>query len=79
MISNGDVLNEKRLQKLYDSGLDGQISLYDGEDQHYKFTELGKKMNLTNEKYVLRARCCEQNFGITLSNRGGCLKMQIIN
>ena len=38
MISNGDVLNEKRLKKLYDSGLDRlQISLYDGEEQHYNF------------------------------------------
>ena len=77
MISNGDVLNEKRLKKLYDSGLDRlQISLYDGEDQHFKFTELGKKMNLTNEKYVLRARYLpeEKNFGITLSNRGGMLE-----
>ena len=33
-------------------------------------------MNLTNEKYVLRARYLpeEQNFGITLSNRGGMLE-----
>ena len=77
MISNGDVLNETRLKKLYDSGLDRlQISLYDGEEQHFKFIELGKKMNLTNAKYVLRARYLpeEQNFGITLSNRGGMLE-----
>jgi len=77
MISNGDVLNETRLKKLYDSGLDRlQISLYDGEEQHFKFIELGKKLNLTNVKYVLRARYLpeEQNFGITLSNRGGMLE-----
>ena len=77
MISNGDVLNEKRLKKLYDSGLDRlQISLYDGEEQHAQYIKLGKKLNLTNEKYVLRARYLppEQNFGITLSNRGGMLQ-----
>ncbi len=77
MISNGDVLNEKRLKKLYDSGLDRlQISLYDGEEQHYSFVKLGKKLNLSNKNYVLRARYLpeEKNFGITLSNRGGMLK-----
>ena len=77
MISNGDVLNEKRLKKLYDSGLDRlQISLYDGEEQHSKFIALGKKLKLSNKKYVLRPRYLPENqdFGITLSNRGGMLK-----
>jgi len=77
MISNGDVLNEKRLKKLYDSGLDRlQISLYDGEEQHRDFIKLGKKLNLKNNQYVLRARYLpeEQDFGITLSNRGGMLE-----
>ncbi len=77
MISNGDVLNIKRLKQLYDSGLDRlQISLYDGEDQHHEFIKLGKKLNLNNKQYVLRARYLpqEQDFGITLSNRGGMLE-----
>lgn len=77
MISNGDVLNEQRLKKLYDSGLDRlQISLYDGKNQHLKFTNLGKKLKLTNNQYVLRPRYLpqDQDFGITLSNRGGMLK-----
>ncbi len=77
MISNGDVLNAKRLKKLYDSGLDRlQISLYDGEKQHLEFIKLGKKLNLKNDRYVLRARYLpeEKNFGITLSNRGGMLE-----
>ena len=73
----GFYLNDKRLKKLYDSGLDRlQISLYDGEDQHREFIKLGKRLNLNNEKYVLRARYLpeEQDFGITLSNRGGMLE-----
>ena len=76
MISNGDVLNEERLKKLYDSGLDRlQISLYDGEEQHYNFVKLGKKLNLSNKKYVWnRYLPEEQDFGITLSNRGGMLE-----
>jgi radical SAM protein with 4Fe4S-binding SPASM domain len=77
MISNGDVLNESRLSKLYESGLDRlQISLYDGEEQHAAYTKLGKKLKLKNDRYVLRARYLpeEKNFGITLSNRGGMLE-----
>ena len=76
IISNGDVLNEKRLKKIYESGLDRlQISLYDGEDQFKKFQQLGKSLNLSEEQYVLRKRYLseEQDFGITLSNRGGML------
>ena len=77
IITNGDVLNEQRLKKIYNSGLDRlQISLYDGIEQHKKFTKLGKKLNLKNNRYILRARYLpeEKNFGITLSNRGGMLK-----
>ncbi len=77
MITNGDVLNGKRLKKIYNSGLDRlQISLYDGIDQHKKFIKLGKKLKLKNNRYILRARYLpeEKNFGITLSNRGGMLK-----
>ena len=77
IITNGDVLNAKRLKKLYDSGLDRlQVSVYDGEEQHLKFVKLGKELNLKNDKYVLRARYLpeEKNFGITLSNRGGMME-----
>ena len=77
IISNGDVLNSKRLKKLYESGLDRiQISLYDGEEQHLEFVELGKSLNLTSNQYVLRPRYLpeEKNFGITLSNRGGMME-----
>ncbi len=77
MITNGDVLNEQRLKKIYNSGLDRlQISLYDGIDQHKKFVKLGEKLNLKNNRYILRARYLpeEKNFGITLGNRGGMLK-----
>ena len=77
MVTNGDVLNEKRLLKLYESGLDKlQVSVYDGLKEFNEFKELGKKLNLTNEQYILRARYLppEQDFGITLSNRAGMLK-----
>ena len=52
-----------------------QVSLYDGEEQHLRFIELGKKLDLNNDQYVLRARYLpkEKDFGITLTNRGGML------
>mgnify|MGYP001335728463 CR=1 FL=1 len=77
IISNGDVLNEVRLKKVYKSGLDRlQISLYDGEEQFEKFQKLGQSLNLSEEQYVLRKRYLpeEQDFGITLSNRAGSMK-----
>jgi len=77
MVTNGDVLNIRRLKKLYKSGLDRlQISVYDGEKEFNEFKRLGKKMNLSDDQYVLRARYLppEQDFGITLSNRAGMLK-----
>ena len=67
----------KKTKNLYEFGLDRlQISLYDGEDQHVKFIALGKKLKLTNKKHVPRPRYLpeSQDFGITLSNRGGMLK-----
>lgn len=77
IVSNGDVLNAERLLKIYDHGLDRMlISLYDGEEQYLKFKKLGEDLNLNDYQYVLRKRYLpeEQDFGITLSNRGGMLK-----
>ena len=80
IITNGDVLNEERLKKLYLSGLDRlQISLYDGEEQYNNFKKLGQKLKLNDIQYALRKRYLpeEQDFGITLSNRGGQLENSI--
>ncbi len=77
IITNGDVLNKARLKKIFVSGLDRmQISLYDGDDQYEKFKELGESLKLNSFQYVLRKRYLpeEQDFGITMSNRGGMLK-----
>ena len=77
IVSNGDVLNAQRLLKIYNHGLDRMlISLYDGEEQYFKFKKLGEDLNLNDYQYVLRKRYLpeEQDFGITLSNRGGMIK-----
>ena len=80
IITNGDVLNKQRLKKLYSSGLDRlQVSLYDGEEQYHNFKKLGESLKLNDVQYALRKRYLpeEQDFGITLSNRGGQLKNSI--
>ena len=77
LITNGDVLNEKRILKLFESGLSTLlISVYDGPEDMAKFTKMCKNLNLESEQYVIRNRYLppEKNFGITMSNRGGLME-----
>ena len=78
LITNGDVLNEKRLSKLFESGLSTiLISAYDSKEDAEKFVELCKKCGLIEKKqFVVRHRYLppEKDFGITISNRGGLLE-----
>ena len=77
LITNGDVLNEKRLVKLFESGLSTiLISVYDGPDDVVKFQNMVDNVGLDKERYVIRHRYLppEKDFGITISNRGGQMK-----
>ena len=77
LITNGDVLNSNRLKKLFESGLSTiLISVYDGPDDMQKFETLCKEAGLSKENYVIRNRYLppEQDFGITMSNRGGTME-----
>ena len=77
LITNGDVLNEKRLIKLFQSGLSTLlISVYDGPEDMVKFEQMCKNVNLDKDQYVIRKRYLppEKNFGITMSNRGGLME-----
>ena len=77
LITNGDVLNEKRILKLFKSGLSTLlISVYDGPDDMVKFQNMCENLRLEKEQYVIRNRYLppEQNFGITMSNRGGLME-----
>ncbi len=77
MVTNGDVLNTKRLKKLFDNGLSKLfISVYDGPEDVIKFNKMGKECNLDNSQFIIRERFLppEQDFGITMSNRAGMLK-----
>ncbi len=75
-VTNGDVLNESRLQKLFDSGLSTiLISAYDSKEQAEDFEKLCTDIGLSAKQYVVRPRYLppEQDFGITLSNRAGMM------
>ena len=77
LITNGDALNEKRLVKLFESGLSTLlISVYDGPEDMDKFEEMCSSVNLDKDQYVIRKRYLppEKNFGITMSNRAGLME-----
>jgi len=77
LVTNGDVLNEERLLKLFESGLSTiLISVYDGEEDEKKFYDLCNALGLNKKQFLIRNRYLppEQDFGITMSNRGGMMK-----
>jgi|TARA_B110000967_G_scaffold209688_1_gene267087 radical SAM protein with 4Fe4S-binding SPASM domain len=77
MVTNGDVLNIKRLKKLIDSGLNTLlISVYDGKEEANNFQKMCEKAGLNKSQYVIRHRYLppEEDFGITMSNRAGMMK-----
>ena len=77
MVTNGDPLNLKRLNKLFENGLNRiLISAYDGKEDAQKLEDLCLSAKLTQEQYIVRHRYYseEQDFGITLSNRSGLME-----
>ena len=77
IITNGDVLNKERAIKLFNSGLSCLlISIYDGKEAEEKIYDLMQSCNLREDQYKIRKRYLSEseNFGISLSNRGGMMK-----
>ena len=69
LVTNGDPLNSTRLKKLFDKGLNKLlISVYDGEEDAFKFENMCKKAGLKDNQYIIRRRYLseDQDFGITL-------------
>ena len=75
IVSNGDLLTAKKMQKLYQAGLDTiNISMYDGKEQIEHFQNMRVEAGLPEEFMVLRRRYFENgNYGITISNRTGLI------
>lgn len=74
LITNGDVLNKERIEKLFDSGLSYLlVSAYDSENQAKDFRKLLNSTKVDPNKYIVRNRYYgeDKDFGITISNRGG--------
>tara|TARA_B100000989_G_C19450446_1_gene431504 strand:+ start:139 stop:1029 length:891 start_codon:yes stop_codon:yes gene_type:complete len=74
LVTNGDVLNLKRLKKLFSNGLSKiLVSVYDSYEDAIKFEKMMKQANLNKSQYIIRHRYLppEENFGIILSNRAG--------
>ena len=70
-------MNLKRLKKLFEAGLSTiLISVYDGPEDMKKFKKMCEEANLDKENYVIRNRYLppEQDYGITISNRGGYME-----
>ena len=77
MVTNGDVLDVKRLKKLFISGLDTVlISVYDGPEDVKKFEKMCREADLRKDQYVIRHRDFneDKDFGLTISNRAGMMK-----
>lgn len=77
IITNGDPITQKNLNKLHKAGLDALlVSCYDGAHQIEELNCLVLSSEMPLEKVVFRNRWGteEENFGISLSNRGGLMK-----
>lgn len=82
ILTNGDFLKADNVQRLFDLGLDNiKVSMYDGPEQVPYFKNIQKKCNLTDEQFVIRERylSAEQNFGLTINNRGGSVNLPQYN
>ena len=76
MVTNGDPLNLKRLNRLFEVGLNKiLISAYDSKEDADKLESLCKLANLNENQYIVRHRYYseDKDFGITLSNRAGLM------
>ena len=76
IVTNGDVLNEERLGRLFTSGLSTlSISVYDGKEDADRFENMCRSVGLQDDQFVIRNRYLpqEQDFGITLTNRAGMM------
>ena len=71
IVTNGDKLTEKKIEKLYNSGLDNiNVSLYDGEFQIDYFNNLFQGVGISTDRYTLREYWKPLPF---LNNRAGSI------
>ena len=77
IVTNGDPITVVNLNDLHEAGLNTLlVSCYDGEHQIKEIGETVLKSKMPTENVVYRRRWlgADENFGISLSNRGGMMK-----
>lgn len=79
IVTNGDLLDAKKLQSIFKNGLDIlSISLYDGSHQIEHFSKMMNSVDLTNDQVFLRRRYYQDgNNGFIYSNRAGALETNV--
>ncbi len=76
IITNGDYLNEKKLNEFFESGLKFiYVSLYTNKQTYDKLVKLKKNLNLNDYQFSIRPRNLgsKNNFGLNLNNRAGAV------
>lgn len=76
IVTNGDPLNENRLQELYDIGVSYLVvSMYDGPEQVLHFNDMIKQTNVPDNFVILRDRWYKgEEFSDYITNRAGTVK-----
>jgi len=77
MVTNGDVLDQTRVKKLFSSGLTTLlVSIYDGKKEAEEMEKLLKSCGLDENSFKVRHRYLpeSESFGITLTNRSGMME-----
>lgn len=80
VVTNGDTLNEKKINKLYSSNVNKLlISMYDGPHQKEQFKEMTKKSGVPDDFVILRDRWYDEkkDYGLKLTNRTGTINIGI--
>jgi len=82
ILTNGDFLTVENTQELFEAGLDNiKVSMYDGPKQIPHFEKIRKQCGFSDKQFVIRKRylSAEQNFGLTINNRGGSVNLEQYN
>lgn len=78
ILTNGDYCTVENVKELFESGLDNiKVSMYDGPEQIPHFKKIRQECGLSDEQFVIRERylSAEQDFGLTINNRGGSINL----
>ena len=78
IVTNGDLLGEKRIGELTAAGIDYfVVSMYDGPEQVERFMRAFEVAGVAHTHYALRDRWHteEDHFGLKLTNRGGTIEV----